>query len=208
MLASDADFELLRRSGRRDLKWRINALVLHIAAEVDGLTLALRGRHAAVTPHPHQQECDSLIEAVREANQTATEGAAIDHAFAVTAAKLKVADANIAQLAAALDRDTPPSRLAGDLDLDAFRAPVPHGFDLLWRQFSLRTPAMRYAIRLALAMTVGLAITLVFPRFAHANWVLLTIALIMRANYSVTNQRRWDRVTGTLMGCVWPWKVS
>jgi uncharacterized membrane protein YccC len=32
--------------------------------------------------------------------------------------------------------------------------------------------------------------------------VLLTIALIMRANYSVTSQRRWDRVTGTLIGCV------
>jgi uncharacterized membrane protein YccC len=31
--------------------------------------------------------------------------------------------------------------------------------------------------------------------------VLLTIALIMRANYSVTSQRRWDRVTGTLIGC-------
>ena len=60
---------------------------------------------------------------------------------------------------------------------------------------------MRYAIRLSLAMTTGLALTLIFPRFAHANWVLLTIALIMRANYSVTSQRRWDRVTGTLIGC-------
>jgi uncharacterized membrane protein YccC len=46
-----------------------------------------------------------------------------------------------------------------------------------------------------------LTLTLVFPRFAHANWILLTIALIMRANYSVTSQRRWDRVTGTLIGC-------
>ena len=44
-------------------------------------------------------------------------------------------------------------------------------------------------------------LTLVFPRFAHANWILLTIALIMRANYSVTSQRRWDRITGTLIGC-------
>jgi uncharacterized membrane protein YccC len=60
---------------------------------------------------------------------------------------------------------------------------------------------LRYAIRLSLAMSTGLALTLLFPRFAHANWVLLTIALIMRANYSVTRQRRWDRVTGTLIGC-------
>jgi uncharacterized membrane protein YccC len=46
-----------------------------------------------------------------------------------------------------------------------------------------------------------LILTFAFPRFAHANWVLLTIALIMRANYSVTRQRRWDRITGTLIGC-------
>ncbi|HEY4974699.1 MAG TPA: FUSC family protein [Steroidobacteraceae bacterium] len=32
--------------------------------------------------------------------------------------------------------------------------------------------------------------------------MLLTIALIMRANYSVTRQRRADRVIGTLFGCL------
>ncbi|HWC64002.1 MAG TPA: FUSC family membrane protein [Rhizomicrobium sp.] len=198
MLSSDADFELLRRSGRRELKWRINALILHIAAEVDDLTLALRRRHARVVPHPHTEECEALLAAVREASP---EDSAADHAFAVTASKLKLADNYVAALARALDSGTPPSELAGMLDLNAFRAAVPQGLDLLWRQFSLEAPAMRYAIRLALAMTAGLAITLVFPRFAHANWVLLTIALIMRANYSVTSRRRWDRVTGTLMGC-------
>jgi uncharacterized membrane protein YccC len=201
MLSSDADFELLRRSVRREIKWRINALILHIAAEVDDLTLALRQRRASVSPHRHKEECEALIAAVREANETEPEGAAMDHAFAVTATKLKLADTYVAALAKALDRDTPPSQLAAELDLDAFRAPVPHGLDVLMRQFDLKAPAMRYAIRLALAMTAGLTITLLFPRFAHANWVLLTIALIMRANYSVTSQRRWDRVTGTLIGC-------
>src|SRR4029077_6771466 len=87
------------------------------------------------------------------------------------------------------------------LDLDLFRQATPHGVGLFFRQFRWRSPALRYAIRLALAMAAGLGLTLFFPRFAHANWVLLTIALIMRANYSVTRQRRWDRVTGTLMGC-------
>src|SRR6185503_4573029 len=58
-----------------------------------------------------------------------------------------------------------------------------------------------YGIRLALAMMTGFALTLFFPAIVHGNWVLLTIALIMRANYSVTRQRRWDRITGTLIGC-------
>src|SRR4029077_2864651 len=87
------------------------------------------------------------------------------------------------------------------LDLDLFRQATPHGAGLFFRQFRWRSPALRYAIRLSLAMATGLVLTLIFPRFAHANWVLLTIALIMRANYSITRQRRWDRIAGTLIGC-------
>src|SRR5262249_34492419 len=104
-------------------------------------------------------------------------------------------------LAIALDDATEPSDLVKSLDLDLFRQDAPRGVGVLVGQFRWRSPALRYAIRLSLAMTAGLALTLIFPRFAHANWVLLTIALIMRANYSVTRQRRWDRVTGTLIGC-------
>ena len=200
MLACDADFELLRRSQRRDIKWRINALILHIAEQMDDLTLALRDPSAHVTPRGHDEEDNALIAAVAEANEKSPEDALTNHAFAVTAVKLRLADSHVKALAAALDRDTPPSSLASDLDLNAFRVPAPQGLDILRRQFSLGMPAMRYAIRLTLAMSVGLGLTMVFPRFAHANWVLLTIALIMRANYSITTQRRWDRVTGTLIG--------
>jgi uncharacterized membrane protein YccC len=201
MLSSDADFELLRRSQRRDIKWRINALIGHIAEQVEELTLALRSRHASVTARRHDRECVALIAAVKEVNTQAPENEATDHAFVVTVTKLQLADAYVGALAAALDRATPPTRLAAELDLNIFRAATPHGIGVLLRQFTLRAPAMRYAIRLALAMTAGLGLTLIFPHFAHANWVLLTIALIMRANYSVTSQRRWDRITGTLIGC-------
>ncbi len=197
MLSSDADFELLRRSHRRDIKWRINALLLHIAEQVDELTLALRRRHSSVIARGHDEELTALIAALGEA----PEDGLTDAAFAATAAKLKLAASYVQSLASALDRNTPPSRLAAELDLNAFRAPVPHGLAVLRRQFDFKAPALRYAIRLALAMTAGLTLTLAFPRFAHANWILLTIALIMRANYSVTNQRRRDRVIGTLIGC-------
>jgi uncharacterized membrane protein YccC len=123
------------------------------------------------------------------------------HALTATVNKLALAETYIGDLAAALDDATPPSDLAKSLDLDMFRQDAPRGLSVLANQFRWRSPALRYAIRLSLAMSVGLALTLLFPRFAHANWVLLTIALIMRANYSVTRQRRWDRVTGTLIGC-------
>src|SRR5690606_3508165 len=107
----------------------------------------------------------------------------------------------VAALATALDDKTEPSTLAASLDLDLFRQDGPRGPGVLLPQFRWRAPALRYAIRLSPAMTAGLLITLAVPRLAQANWILLPIALIMRANYSVRRQRRWDRVTGTLIGC-------
>jgi uncharacterized membrane protein YccC len=51
-------------------------------------------------------------------------------------------------------------------------------------------------------MVAGFALTLIFPDYIHGGWVLLTTALIMRANYSITRRRRDDRVLGNLAGCL------
>jgi len=200
VLSSDADLEILRAAPRRELMWRLNQLVNEMAEEVERLTLALRTRHGHAAPHPDAEDVRQLLAALEEARAADPHDPALP-ALASTINKLVLADSYIATLAVALDDATPPSELAASLDLDLFRQATPHGAGLFFRQFRWRSPALRYAIRLALAMTAGLGLTLIFPRFAHANWVLLTIALIMRANYSVTRQRRWDRITGTLIGC-------
>ena len=200
VLSSDADLEALRHAPQRELMWRLNKFVSQMAEEVERLTLALRFRHGHTTPLRHAEDARQLQDAVAQAHG-ATPDDPIVHAFTATTNKLVLADSYIATLATVLDDATQPSTLAAGLDLDLFRQDSPRGITVLLNQFRWHSPALRYAIRLSLAMTVGLGLTLVFPRFAHANWVLLTIALIMRANYSVTSQRRWDRVTGTLIGC-------
>ena len=200
VLSSDADIEALRHAAQRDLMWRLNAFVYQMADEVERLTLALRSRHGHTMAISHAEESRQLVEAVAQARAAAPDDPAL-HAFVATANKLVLADSYVAALATALDDRAEPSAVAASLDLDLFRQDAPRGIAPLLQQFRWRAPALRYAIRLSLAMTTGLALTLMFPRFAHANWVLLTIALIMRANYSVTRRRRWDRVTGTLIGC-------
>ena len=201
VLSSDADSELLRDAPQRDLMWRLNGFVHLMADEVEGLTLALRSRHATTTPRRHAEEAAQLLDLLGTAQQETGAHDPTVQAFVATVNKLILADNYLMALGTALDRATPPSNLAASLDLDLFQQPSPRGLIVLWRQLRYRAPAFRYAVRLAMAMTAGLALTLFLPRFAHANWVLLTIALIMRANYSVTRQRRWDRVTGTLIGC-------
>ena len=57
-------------------------------------------------------------------------------------------------------------------------------------------------MRLALAMMAGAVVAQSLGDERHGNWVLLTIAVVMRAGYGLTKQRRDDRVIGTLIGCV------
>jgi uncharacterized membrane protein YccC len=51
-------------------------------------------------------------------------------------------------------------------------------------------------------MVAGALVAETFGGAAHGNWVLLTIAVIMRASYGWSRQRRDDRIVGTLIGCV------
>jgi len=200
VLSSDADYEALRGAPQREIMWRLNNFVLQMSEEVEKLTLALRARHGHVVP-PHDSEtARRLQESMAELRQATPDDLTV-HALTATVNKLALAQSCIGALAVALDNASAPSELAKSLDLDLFRQDAPRGLGVVIRQLRWRSPALRYAIRLSLAMTTGFALTLLFPQFAHANWVLLTIALIMRANYSVTSQRRWDRVTGTLIGC-------
>lgn len=200
VLSSDADIEMLRAAPQRELMWRLNGFVTQMADEVERLTLALRVRHGHPASFNHGEQVRLLQDAVAEARAQAPDDPVIQ-AYASTANKLVLADTYVGALALALEDVTPPSDLAGKLNLDLFRQEAPRGLGLLVQQFRWRAPALRYAIRLSLALVTGLGLTLWFGRFDHANWVLLTTALIMRANYSVTRRRRWDRITGTLIGC-------
>ena len=195
ILSSDADIEILQKSRHRHLLRRLKAMTIGLAEDVERLALAPA---EIVEIEPHIRERDAIaVEIARVAPS-----AAGDEPELMAMAAFRSTSDKLAQSAlriAAIGAKEPPQPHA---DLALFRQIGPRGFAHLKAQIGFSVPAFRYAIRLALAMSTGLALTVAFPRFAHASWILLTIALIMRANYSVTRQRRVDRIIGTLIGCV------
>lgn len=195
ILSTDADIEILQKSQHRHLMRRLRGLTLALAADVERLAVAPA---EVVDIEPHIRERIAITaEIVRIApsavgNEDELQAVA---AFRSTADKLGQSATRIAAIGA--EEHAQPRA-----DLALFRQTAPQGWAHLRAQIGFGIPAFRYAIRLALAMSTGLALTVIFPQFAHASWILLTTALIMRANYSVTRQRRWDRILGTLMGCI------
>ena len=57
-------------------------------------------------------------------------------------------------------------------------------------------------MRLCAAIGAALVLGHVLPYEAHGYWIVLTIALVLRPNFSITQQRQKDRLLGNLAGCV------
>lgn len=72
----------------------------------------------------------------------------------------------------------------------------------LKRVFTPHSSVMRYALRVALAMALGYVVGEHLPWATHPQWILLTIAVVMRTNLAQTLERRNARLLGTTIGCL------
>ena len=205
ILSSDADIEILRRSRHRHLLRRMQSLTADFAHDIESLVLALAARRTDIPAPNHRAQLRAMADEITRLAQAPPADAEEEiarAAFSSTHTKLTRAVAQLDKLFTVIRTAQPLADRQRVLNLAAFMHQETTSPRVLLAQFKSSSPTMRYAIRLTLAMTAGYAITLLFPDYVHGGWILLTTALIMRANYSITRQRRNDRVLGTLLGCI------
>ncbi|OIN56743.1 FUSC family protein [Arsenicibacter rosenii] len=65
---------------------------------------------------------------------------------------------------------------------------------------TLNSSIFRHSLRMALACMVGFIVAKSFPLGHHSYWILLTITVLIKPGYSLTKQRNYERLTGTLVG--------
>ena len=73
----------------------------------------------------------------------------------------------------------------------------PHVF---FNNFSLDSAAFKHALRVSLVCLVGFIAARTLSLGHHSYWVLLTIIVILKPGYSLSKQRNYQRLTGTLIG--------
>ena len=87
-------------------------------------------------------------------------------------------------------------------DMAPFLSQQKYEFKTLLSNLRLDSPIFRFALRVSMAISVGLLIGQWLPYAAHSYWIVLTIVIILRPTFSMTRQRRADRIFGTIIGCV------
>jgi uncharacterized membrane protein YccC len=199
VLSSDADWETLRNAPDQDALRLISALSRTLADDIESAALRLVSGRGDSPGGQHPEMLAALDDALE---RLAAEGRT-DALAGLRPTRVKLARAMhrtrrlVEVLSAASVKEFPfPA-----VDLADFVQPKAPFFAMLRAHLTPSSPVARYAIRLTLAMLAGYGLTVIVPGYVHGGWILLTVALIMRASYAVTRQRRNDRLVGTLAGC-------
>jgi uncharacterized membrane protein YccC len=203
LVAAQCDVELIRATtAAATVLARIGEALRVGSLDLEHLSLELLTTGHPILPPDHQRAIDALgREAARvEANEAVDPKARA--ALGATTSRLVLSLGHVRRLEQALSNDATARAAIGDVDLSAFIPRRNYALSALAPQLSRESPVLRFAVRLALAMMAGAVVAQSLGDERHGNWVLLTIAVVMRAGYGTTKQRRDDRVIGTLIGCV------
>jgi uncharacterized membrane protein YccC len=123
-------------------------------------------------------------------------------ALAATTRRLRVELGHIGRLERVLSDENEAAGSMTGIDLAAFLPKRNYSLLSLRSHLTLASPVFRFSLRLSLAMMAGSLIALSLSDAGHGNWILLTIAVVMRAGYGLTKKRRDDRIIGTMVGCI------
>ncbi|HEV7478841.1 MAG TPA: FUSC family membrane protein, partial [Roseiarcus sp.] len=202
LVAAQCDVELIRTApGAEPVLARIGDALRVGSLDLRHLSLELLATGHPTLPPDHQLAVDALkreAARVKAASIDPKARAALDAATW----RLVLSLSHVRRLERSLSNDATARAAIGDVDLAAFIPKRNYGPSALAPHLRPESPVLRFAARLSLAMMAGALVAQSLGDNRHGNWVLLTIAVVMRAGYGLTRQRRDDRVIGTLIGCV------
>lgn len=75
------------------------------------------------------------------------------------------------------------------------------GFAVFTQNLTLKSNTFKHALRVTIVMVIGFCVSLILPS-NHSYWILLTILVISKPGFSLTKQRNFQRVIGTILGAL------
>ena len=205
VLSTHTDYALLRAHlADSDVLRALHDLAYKAARDIESVGYAVtrkRASYASISYAPELERVDEELAALARRQQA---GEPTQEAQAVLRAqrnKIHAIIVAIGQLHLATQRVTEAAQVWEGADMLPFLSQQDYDIGLLVSHLRYGSPIFRFALRLSMAIMTGLLIGPYLPYAAHSYWIVLTIVIILKPTYSVTKQRRSDRVIGTLVGC-------
>lgn len=215
MLATYTDYDVLRHAlADSDLLLFARDALRKLAREVDDIGMAVARnrplrRSALIKAELRAMEYETVLLKKAGFPQSQPEAWVV---VVQVLRRLRTAARMVARMQQHTQSDAvaPEQLMRADSALSQFISRDEISLKRLTSNLTLRSPHMRYALRLALAVGAGLLAAWGLEMAAHrlgiatggrSDWVILTILVIMKPGFALSWQRNRWRLAGTLIGC-------
>ena len=191
-----ADSEVL--TSLRDLAYKA-------ARDIEAVAYAVTRKRASFAAISYEPEWQAIEAEIQQLQRRATAGEPTREALAVLRAqrnKIRAILTMIGELHLASQKAYAATPFWSGADMAPFLSQQKYELSMLVSNLRLDSPVFRFSLRVAMAISAGLLVASLLPYAAHSYWIVLTIIIILRPTFSMTKQRRSDRIIGTIIGCV------
>lgn len=203
ILSTHTDYALLRQHlADSEVLQSLHDLAYKAARDIEAVAYAVTRKRASYAQISYDKEWAD-IEA--EIARLHAQGDAAQEALATLRAqrnKIRAILQMIEELHLATQKVYDNVPFWSGADMAPFLSQQKYELKTLLSNLRLDSPVFRFALRVSMAISVGLLIGHWLPYAAHSYWIVLTIVIILRPTFSMTRQRRADRIIGTIIGCV------
>ncbi|HMN20753.1 MAG TPA: FUSC family membrane protein [Ottowia sp.] len=203
LIVGELDLERAHASQSASLQQLAKILEL-MAQDVEQVADALLLRRTPSAAHDHRDRLEALRAQAQDAVQhaDAPDDDALEQAALLRSISVRIGDqdAAVRQLAALARGEEAPDLSAVRSGWQLFVSPAYWSLQPLLGLWHWRQPALRHALRAALAIGAGYGLAMALPWGSRDYWILLTIVVVLRGSLAQTLERRNQRVLGTLVG--------
>lgn len=203
VLSTHTDYALLRQHFADGPVLPLLAdLIGKAARDIESVAYAMTRDRPSQPAIDYQPELHALGDALR--GLPPDQGTAFEAQSVLRATSNKIGEliAAIARLHAAGRAPQGPLPTTASADLTPLLTQQRYNIDIMLSNLRWNSPTFRYALRVAMAISLGLVSADWLPWQTHGYWTALTIAVVLKPSFSMTRQRRADRLVGTLIGCL------
>ncbi len=181
-----------------DIAWKA-------ARDIESVAYDVTRKRASWPEISYEQEFADIEAELARLQQRLDEGKPVQEALAVLRAqrnKIRAIHKMIGELHQASQKAYDSTPFWIDADMGPFLSQQKYEFQMIRSHLRWDSPIFRFSLRVAMAITVGLTVAGWLPYAAHSYWIVLTVVIILKPSFSMTKQRRGDRIVGTVIGCV------
>ena len=206
IMTSQQDYRMLHKFfDDTSLMQECRKLILDLAAGLDDIGIAIMsGKPSAEDTGlaTRIRQARSDLNSLREQNLTAGNEEAFIGLNNILDSIEDLADRmHTLQGYTTYDRKLSSKTLNAEIDVNEFVVHQEVDKKLIFENFSIQSNIFRHSLRVSVATLTAYIISGFLP-FGHGYWILLTTVVILKPAYSLTKQRNFQRLMGTLGGAL------